>query len=131
MTNDDSFEPRVSIFWLFRQKLIIDATRLFAAEKYGDCLTHPGSHIKYWTSLQRRGVVPKEIEYEEQPRGRVVYHTPTNRFTLYADQCVLDRPEFIQWILTQMHLPAGITDLSKDLHYRCARCLARSAKHER
>ena len=129
MTQSDNNQPMVGIFWLFRGRLIIDASPLPEAEPYGDCLTHRNSHIDYWTEQQRLGVVPKEIEYEEPPRGRVVFHTKTARSTLYADRCILAKKAVIKQIKKTMHLPSEGTDVRTDGHhghYRCYRCLETS-----
>ena len=117
-------EPRVGIFWLFDGKLIIDTTPVSMAEPYGTALTHPSSHIDHWERLQRTGAVPAEVEYEESPRGRVVYDGREQRFHLMADKCILGRRDVVAGIVEVMHLPED-TKLSKDSHYRCPRCLAR------
>ena len=81
VNNPTTPEPSVGIFWLFRDRLIIDATPLSKAELYGSALGHPTSHIDHWTRLQRTRAVPAEIEYEEPPRGRVVYDQREQRFS--------------------------------------------------
>ena len=63
-----SCEPMVGIFWLYNCCLIAHGTPLIEAEKYGDCLTSPISHIDYWTELQHNGEVSCDVEYEEPPR---------------------------------------------------------------
>ena len=78
--------PRVGIFWFFNRRLIADCSLLGSAEAYGEHLTHARSHFDFWNNLQHLGTVPREIEYEEPPRGRVVFNTRTERFTLYADR---------------------------------------------
>ncbi len=126
MTQCDSKQPLVGIFWWFRGKLMIDASPVSEAEPYGDCLTHRNSHIDYWTQQQRLGVVPKEIEYEEPPRGRVVFNMKTERFKVYADRCILAKKAVVNQIKRAMHLPNGGTDVTTDGHhghYRCHRCL--------
>src|SRR5450755_3771004 len=63
--------PKVGIFWLVKGKLIFDSTPLADAEPYGDCKGHSRGHLKHWTQLQRDGIVPRDVEYEVNPRGRV------------------------------------------------------------
>ena len=71
-------EPRVGIFWLLGNgSLLVDSTPLAEAEPYGECLTHPRSHIDQWAEFQRNAIVPRDTEYEEMPRGRVVYDATT------------------------------------------------------
>jgi hypothetical protein len=116
-------EPHVGIFWLIDGKLIIDTTPVSKAEAYSTALNHPTSHIDYWTGLQRTGAVLPEVEYEEFPRGRVVFDGREQRFHLMADKCILRRRDVVTGIVEAMHLPVD-TKLSTDSHYRCPRCLA-------
>jgi hypothetical protein len=97
-------EPQVGIFWLVGGKLLINSTPLSAAEPYGVHLIHPRSHLEGWTLLQRTGKVPSESEYEEFPRGRVIYGTKTRRFTLLADEVRLRQPLSLLRLLTGRNL---------------------------
>jgi hypothetical protein len=116
-------EPHVGIFWVVNGKPLIDSTPLGEAEHYGDHLTHQPSHLEVWTLLQRNGTVSREIEYEEPPRGRVVYNTKTQQFVLLADRCILQDKGIIGKIKLEMGLPKKDTELGPDSHYRCFACL--------
>jgi hypothetical protein len=115
-------EPKLGIFWSYKGKLLFDSTSLNQAEPYGEHLTHPRSHIDTWTQFQRLGKVPPECEYEEHPRGRVMYHPSSGEFTILADKCILDHKDLIAQIKDALHLPKK-TKLGTDPHYRCFRCL--------
>jgi hypothetical protein len=116
-------EPQVGIFWLVSGNLVIDSTPLTEAEPYGDFLIHPGSHLEAWRLFQRSGSVPANVEYEELPRGRVVYNTRTQRFTLLADTCILRDTDIVNKIMFEMNLPNRKTCKGTDSHYRCFVCL--------
>jgi hypothetical protein len=116
-------EPRVGIFWLIANRLVIDTTALSEAGKYGDFAIHEGDHITVWGEMEKRGEVPRDSDYEECPRGRANYNTKTQRFTLYADVCILGEKNVVKELMRVMHLPSD-TALSTDEHYRCFRCLA-------
>jgi hypothetical protein len=122
MTKEKLPEPSVGIFWLVRDKLLFDTASLSEAEPYGDHLTHPRSHIKVWEQFQRLGQAPRESEYEEYPRGRVMYHPALEEFTILADQCILSRKDLIAQIKKELHLPKS-TKTGTDPHYRCFQCL--------
>ena len=115
-------EPRVGIMWLIRDKLIFDSTPLSGVEACSGYRDHPGRHIDVWELLQRQGKAPHESEYEEYPRGRVIYDAAAGAFTLYADKCILDRKDLIAQIKEELHLPRD-TKTGTDPHYRCFRCL--------
>jgi hypothetical protein len=113
--------PKVGIFWLLSQKLVVDSTPVGGAENYANCKTHGRSHQEYWDQLTRAGSIA-DGDYEEHPRGRVVYHTETGQFTIYADKCIVRKKAVVKKIVRQMHLPTG-TVISTDSHYRCFKCL--------
>ena len=117
-------EPHVGIFWLVGTRLISDTTALSAAGKYGDFKIHDGDHVTHWAAMEKRGEVPRDTDYEELPRGRVVFDGREQRFTLYADVCILRKKSVVKKLLRLLHLPDD-TALSTDAHYRCFRCLTR------
>lgn len=114
--------PRVGIFWEVTGKILIDSTPVEDAEDYGDCKTYGRSHHEYWDHLVRTKVVPHG-DYEEHPRGRVVYNTKTRQYTIYADKCILRQKAAIKQIMREMHLPSKQTVTDTDYHYQCFRCL--------
>ena len=117
-------EPQVGIFWLWRERLIVHATALTEAERWGRYLNAIG-HDRYWEDLQIAGEVPGDVEYTEPPRGRVVYDTISRKYFLYADRCILSRSELITEIIQRLGLLAETGEVSGDEHYRCADCLRR------
>jgi hypothetical protein len=114
-------EPHVGIFWMVGRKPLIESTPLSAAETYGDFLTHPRSHHEVWEQWRLTGkVVPSECEYEEYPRGRVMFNTKTRRFSLLADRCILKDKRMVGKIVSELSLPTKSTDEGTDAHYRCS-----------
>jgi hypothetical protein len=117
-------KPSVGIIYLVGGKLLIDSTPLVQAGSYGESAIHERDHISYWAELVKSGKVP-DREYEEFPRGRVADNTKRGKFTILADQRILDRKGVIGKIWTQLHIPPKNTAIGIDSHYRCFRCLER------
>ena len=125
-------ESSVGIVWGVRDAdrpllLVTDRTSLAEAERYGDFLTHPRGHHDVWerwrrlgpAGLARRGL-PAAIawhEYEHFPRGRVVFDTITDRFTLYADRR-LQAPDTLPSVLCAFGLDPARCTVRSDPHYR-------------
>jgi hypothetical protein len=59
----------------------------------------------------------RSYEYEDWPRGRIVFDRSRDLFILYADRKLLT-PATIAHIQTQFHLPAGRIEVQTDLHYQ-------------
>jgi hypothetical protein len=121
-------EPRVGIFWLVNGKLLIDSTPLGRAQPYGDHLTHSRGHDRVWGKFQQRGTAPRAMEYDEPPRGRVVYHTKTGRFALLADRCIFRDKAVVRKIMSDLNLRSENTYQGTDAHYRCFARLHGSAE---
>ena len=119
--------PSVGIFWRVGDHVVVDYSVLDEAEEYGDCLTHATGHYDRWRQWQRLGGrvllaagYPKSIlstEYDEWPRGRIVYEKPANLFVIYADRH-LQRPDIVAALKTMFDLNATDTVVKGDLHYR-------------
>jgi hypothetical protein len=59
----------------------------------------------------------RSYEYEDWPRGRIVFDRVRDLFVLYADRKLLT-PATIARIATQFHLPAERTEIQSDWHYQ-------------
>ena len=123
MNDSRTPEQCVGIFWLFDGELIIDSTPLSKAEPYDTALTHPTGHDDHWERLQKKGIVPAEVDYMRPPRGRVFFQTREERFDFYADKCILSQRKVVRKIMDALHLPLGKTTEGGDTHYRCFNCL--------
>jgi hypothetical protein len=93
----------------------------------GDCLTHAAGHYERWEQWRTLGAsrlaalgLPRQIaatEYDEWPRGRIVYEKPARRFIIYADRR-LQAPDIIAAVKTAFGLDSYEAAVRSDLHYR-------------
>ncbi len=120
-------EPCVGIFWRVGGVLVVDRSTLAEAEPYGDHLTHAAGHYERWAHWRKLGAsrsaalgLPRQIavtEYDEWPRGRIVYEKPAQRFVIYADRR-LQAPDVIAAVKTAFGLGGSEAVVKSDLHYR-------------
>jgi hypothetical protein len=105
-----------------KARLLTAGCPLDQAEPYGDCLTYGPGHYKTWTHWRRdrtinpavRAIV-RSYEYEDWPRGRIVFDQSRDLFIIYADRKLLTRAT-IACIEIQFHLPAERTEIQSDWH---------------
>jgi hypothetical protein len=121
--------PQVEIFWVVQTtegeaRLLAACCPLDQAEPYGDCLTYGPGHYETWSRWRRdRTVDPalralvRSYEYDDWPRGRIVFDRARDLFVLYADRKLMT-PATIARIETQFHLPVERTEIQSDLHYK-------------
>jgi hypothetical protein len=59
----------------------------------------------------------RSCEYEDWPRGRIVFDRSKDRFVLYADRKLM-AAETIARIREHFHLPMDRTSVEGDFHYQ-------------
>jgi hypothetical protein len=121
--------PHLGIFWVVQTsdgetRLLTAGCPLDQAEPYGDCLTYGPGHYETWDHWRRdRTVDPalralvRSYEYEDWPRGRIVFDRARDLFVLYADRRLMS-PAMIARIKTQFHLPEERIEVQSDFHYQ-------------
>ena len=121
--------PSVGIFWVVETgpgeaRLLTAGCSLEAAEPYGDFLTFAGGHYEVWEGWRNikdhdpalRTVV-RTFEYEDWPRGRIVFDRVKERFVLYADRKLM-LPDTITQIQARFALSPDKTIVETDFHYQ-------------
>lgn len=120
--------PRIGIFWMIlagsMPQLLVASCRLPEAEPYGDYLTYGPGHYETWAkwrvsrelSAPARAVV-RACEYEDWPRGRLVFDKMNARFVLYADRQLMDAAHIAE-ICHRFNIPEDRTRVERDAHYR-------------
>jgi hypothetical protein len=122
----------LGIFWGILEPdhswcILTDKTSLAEAEPYGDFLTHPRGHYDVWSEWQKlnatalaKQAIPQAVayhEYEDFPRGRIVYHVKARQFIIYADRS-LQRPDVVTEIVNVFAISPGTFVVRSDAHYR-------------
>lgn len=122
----------VGPYWFVRDdsgRVLLMAHRraLAAAEEYGDFITCPHGHYEVWEGWRARrpadrvAAVVRDVEYEEWPRGRVVFNSIKGQFIVYADKQITQGA--LQRVLEYFGIPAGRVVFMTDDHYQSTRSL--------
>lgn len=117
--------PHVGIIFVVDDRVLIESTPASEGEVYGDFVNHANGHPDYWCRLQADGLVPKNQEYINVPRGRCLVNRLTGQAVLFLDTCISKKPRLVREIRRRLHLPSSV-QISRDPHYRCTECLSRS-----
>jgi hypothetical protein len=126
----------VGPFWVVEDSgkpaIVALTVPLEQAEPYGDMLTVETGHLQHWSRLARRGAgalrtaglptAPVWSEYEEWPRGRVIFDCVARRFMIRADR-QLHQPDFVRLIADHFCIEAAEAIVLPDDHYQSVRRL--------
>ena len=132
MSDSADILPSVGVFWRLEDgcgghRLLTSSVPITEAVSYGDCLTFPTSHYDIWEgwremaeSQRAHARILETVtwrEYDEVPRGRVVYHCPDSTFWLYADRR-LQGSETVVEVRSRFGLKDCRVQIRSDAHYR-------------
>ena len=107
---------KVGIFWVHRGELLAAPFALEAGEDYGDAINGPTDHVKFWPEFQTIHRELRELEYQDVPRGRVLYMKPDRQFLVYMDK-TLHTAKVKSAIRKTFGLAASNTRFLLDAHY--------------
>jgi len=112
--------PNIGIFWLqYRDgEFSIFHKVSFPIEygiDYGDFKIADNSHFDIWEDLKNNEVVPKNSEYVDIPRGRVLYNRILKRYKVFTGKWIT--PVIKKVIITAFNLPKRGVIWDVDEHY--------------
>lgn len=103
----------VNLFFVVNNKFLIHECENEKAEKYGDFLNYPLSHMdvweKYYSSKYR-------VDFDYFPRGRVVYNVKEECYYIYHDKCIKNLDELLEKYKNDNY------KICTDFHYQCKNC---------
>ena len=119
-------KPSVGIWWFYYDDILFaDPIEVEKGQPCGDCITGLSDHADFWDKLDASDELKKlpqalRSEYFYIPRGRVVFHKDTGRFTVLHGG--LKKSE-LNKIRKFFCLPKELTDYDTDFHYTLKPCL--------
>jgi len=108
-------QPLLGILWFFKGRLIKAETVLEDGINGPDAINARDDHVNVWPALQRRNPDLVGLEYDEVPRGRVVFIKKSTKFRVYMDK-KFHKPAIRKSILA-FRLPKIRTQFLTDPHY--------------
>ena len=109
-----SLAGKVGLFFMADGKLLLHTCTLEEAQPYGDFLNYPHSHDDIWYKQYQHTY---HVDFDYWPRGRIIYNTETQTYSLFYDGCMMDTAK-------EMAKAFGGEKvlMMRDEHYQCHRC---------
>ena len=107
----------VGIFWFFNGRVIHDSVPFTQGEEYGDFVNGRSDHCSFWRDIQRRVPALAMLEYDQVPRGRVVYRKKDATFLVYGSEQFIGSTVQKGLVADSFNLPLKKTVFKTDEHY--------------
>jgi len=93
-------QGKIGIFWILRDESIDGyKENVESGEEYGKTVQPTYDHFTYWQKFVSRYPELRLLEYDDIPRGRVIYSKEDNQFWIISSKSVLQRKDLIKKIL--------------------------------
>ncbi len=104
----------VGLFFVVKNQLLLHSCELSQAEKYGDFLNYPESHMEIWDKFYQKKY---KVDFDYFPRGRIIYNLKEETYYIYYDKCLEDSIKNLNIIPKDKKVK-----LLHDFHYKCHKC---------
>ena len=110
----------IGIFWVFDGKVLGERTPVSkASERIAGVLDSDAEHVSSWPQQQRINSALTAYEYQDIPRGRVLYQCNKKRYRVYLDKSLMTQP-IKNAIADYFGFAVQHADWRCDLHYTTA-----------
>ncbi len=100
----------VNLFFKVNNKFLIHKCENEKAEKYGNFLNYPKSHMEIWEEFYYDKY---NVDFDYYPRGRVVYNIKEDCYYIYHDKCITNLLEILKDYKDSKY------KICTDYHYQC------------
>jgi hypothetical protein len=107
---------RVGVFWIYQGTILAASFPLKDGEEYGDAINGGVDHVDFWPKLQAQHPELRGLEYEEVPRGRVVFMKQAKKYHVYRDK-TLSGPVSKRAVIQEFALAGAKVLFRTDPHY--------------
>mgnify|MGYP000141191908 CR=1 FL=1 len=108
--------PKVGLFWGYQKRLYTHIVEVEQGRDDGVFVNGLYDHVDFWPHLVRKHRELGLFEYEDLPRGRVIYCKETPCYRIICDK-KLRTESYTQQIIDMFELVDVALEFMLDLHY--------------
>lgn len=118
-------ESKVGAFYVIKGKVYSDATPVRDGDTGSTANFVDGylSHYDLWYNViaPKLGLSTRDYEYDDFPRGRVVFDKGANKYRILADKKILNDSSILRDVTSEFSLKSGAWTTMTDSHYQSIR----------
>jgi hypothetical protein len=107
---------KIGIFWWYDETLLASVCHVDEGEVAGGTVDSKFNHVGSWPALQKRHPRLRKLEYDDMPRGRVIYVRKSKKFRVLMDKALF-QPHIKAVIMAWFGLAKSQTSFLTDEHY--------------
>jgi len=108
----------LGIFWLYQNKIYLQSIAVDNVQPINGFIDSDFAHYKVWDEVSKQHKDFYLYEYEDIPRGRVVYDIGNTQYIVYANQDIINSKKEKALIIEAFELKNKKVVFKYDEHYR-------------
>jgi len=111
----------IGVFWIFEKQLFVELQLLDDIQSINGFKDSDLSHYHVWKKVKKLHSKFYILEYEDVPRGRIVFDISNNQFIVYCNKDILLEEISKKLILNKFELSKQNTLFKVDEHYEISK----------
>ena len=109
---------KIGIFWIHKSKLYSKSIALDRVKSINGFIDSDFAHYKVWDEILSQNKDLYLYEYEEIPRGRIVFDVKQKLFIIYSNYDIINLDEAKRLIMDTFGLDNKAVSFQYDAHYK-------------
>jgi len=107
----------IGLFWIYKSQIYLKSIKVDNVKEINDFIDSDFSHYKVWDEISLQNKVFYLYEYEDIPRGRVIYDVKNTQYIIYSNNNIINTDKCKRLILKAFMLEESRVIFKYDAHY--------------
>jgi len=107
----------IGIFWIYKQNIYLKTIDIDSVEANNDFIDSDFAHYQIWDEISSQNKDFYLYEYEDIPRGRVIYDVKNANYIIYSSNDIINSDESKKIIVKAFDLNENSVIFKYDAHY--------------
>jgi len=113
-----TMKPKIGIFWIHKSKIYLKSIGLDQVKVIDGFKDSDFGHYQVWDEMSAQNKELYIYEYEDIPRGRIVYNVNHGLFIVYSNEDIINSDEAKKLIMDAFGLNDEAVSFQYDAHYK-------------
>lgn len=108
----------IGVFWIYKKQIYLKPIKVHEVKEINGFIDSDFSHYQAWDEISSQNKDFYLYEYENIPRGRIVYDIKNAHYIAYANDDIINSEEAKKIIIKAFHLDKDKVLFQYDSHYK-------------
>ena len=110
-------KPKIGIFWIYKSKIYLKSIETRKVNAIENFIDSDFAHYKVWDEISSQNQDFYLYEYEDIPRGRIVFNIKDKQYIVYSNNEIINSGKAKELILNAFNLQDEKVAFRYDFHY--------------